>query len=243
MSINPQNALKLSAWLAVHEPVLFRALAISLPRQQRAKALGFLGDDTSLDFTPDLPAMESTPLDTPDFTLDTISTEAVDVSPDVSQAIDSVVSTPPLPDPSTPGATVESNSSFWSQVGSGLGSAAASVGKLASALVSPQALGAAGAATAAYFNAQAKTAQTQAAQAVAQAQIARVNAGYSPATISYAVNPVTGARTPVYLSAAGTVPVTSPLLTQLSQSTGLSPTGLLTVGIGALIVITLLAAR
>lgn len=261
--LSPQNALKLSAWIASQHPELFRVLVAKVNALQRTPLgrLGYFGDDTELEFTPDLPAYQITP----DINLDSsaaYSPELSDVSFNIDAAIggsdtadygftDSITSAIAAPtkaistDPPSAGG-------FWSSLSSGASGVASAIGKVASALVSPGSIAAVGGAAAAYFSMQGKTqvAQTQAAQqnAVLQAQLARAAAGAAPATISYVTDPYTGAQVPVYNTATGQVPVTGSLLNQLAapQTAGTVagiPTPWALAGAGLLLVVIFFSGR
>lgn len=243
--ITPQNALKLSAWLAVHEPKLFRQLLVNAQKLQRSPLgrLGLFGDNgDAMDvITVSAPADTYTPV-TPDPTLQDVSIPDVGISIDASDAITAAVSAPPAIDSSIADSS-QTSGGFWSSIGAGIAGAAGAVGKLAGALVSPQTVQAASTAASAYFNAQARTAQAQLQNAAVQAQLSRVYGGAAPAPITYTRDPVTGALVPVYQSNAGAQPLTPSVLSRLTTSTGMSPTLLIGGGIAALIVISLLAAR
>lgn len=227
--ITATNALKLSAWLAMHEPGLFRVLLVSLPKLQRSPGgrLGYFGDDSTLtEVTVNVPDTSITPAFASDPGLDITagfvnpSVSLADVSLDpvntgALSAIDQAITSPPA---DTPASASASAPSFWTSLGSGVSSVLGSVGKVAGALVAPATLAAAGGVAAAYFNAQGKTATANAQQAVVNAQLARTYNGGSPAPITYTRNPVTGALTPVYASNTGYQPVTASLLGSLSGS-------------------------
>lgn len=245
-----QNALKLSAWLAMHEPNLFRQILVTTQKLQRSPLgrFGLFGDDSGLDSVT-ISAGDVTPVDfssvdlsavSPDVTLQSVGDAAdISISDSTNSAIQSAVAAPPAIDASIADAS-QSSGGFWSSVGSGISSVAGAVGKVASALVSPQALQAAANTATAYFNAQAKTAQAQAQAAVVQAQLGRVNQGAAPAPITYLRNPVTGALTPVYQTNTGAQPLTSALLAQLSSPGGIlsSPVWLIA---GAVVLVALIA--
>lgn len=246
--ITPQNALKLSAWIAAVHPDLFRQLvgqvnSIARTPNGRLGRFGYFGDDadlSSLDFTPDLPTYMPDPSTNIDLSSigDNISLQDVSFDPSTagvddlsSSAITSAIAAPSAPDSSLSGSS-DSSGSFWSSVGSGVSSVASSVGKVAAALLSPQVVSSVANAASSYFKSQATTAQAQAQaqtqQAVLNAQLARVAAGGAPAPISYVRNPVTGAMTPVYASNTGLQPVTSNLLSSLltPQAGGVSIAGI-----------------
>lgn len=251
-----QNALKLSAWLAVHEPTLFRQILVTTQKLQRSPLgrFGLFGDDSALD-TITVSSGDVSPVDfssvdlssvSPDVTLQSVGVDAanISVSDDTNAAIQSAVASPPSVDSSVADAS-QSSGGFWSSIGSGISSVAGAVGKVAGALVSPQALQAAGNAATAYFNAQAKTAQSQAQAAAVQTQLSRVNQGAAPAPITYVRNPVTGALTPVYQSNAGAQPLTASLLSQLNAPGGLLNSSTLFIGgaIALVVIIALAASR
>jgi hypothetical protein len=239
--ITPQNALKLSAWLAVHEPALFRQLLGTTQALQRSPLgrFGFFGGDVLTEFVPDIP---STSFDTsvftvPDLQLQNITVDSSfgDIPTSASDSIANAIAALPAPD----GSVADASPSFWSSLGSGISSAAGSVAKLAGALLSPQTVGAAATAATAYFSSQAKSAQTQAQQAAVNAQLARVAQGGAPAPITYTRDPYTGALVPVYQSNTGAQTLTPSLLNRLSSpaTAGLSglSTPLLLIGGGLLV--------
>lgn len=231
-----QNATKLSAWLYVHEPALFRQLLVTLPRLQRSPLgrLGLFGDDSGLsevvvsapdassdfissgggaltDIAPDLSSFK------PDLTpigVDTSLASPVDTA--ISSSVSDAVASAPVADSSVADSSSTSGG-FWGSLGAGLGSAAGAIGKVAGALISPPAIAAAGTAAAAYFGSQAASAQRQAQQAAVQLQLQRTALGATPAAVTYARNPYTGAITPVYQSNSGSVPLTQGLYNQLSN--------------------------
>lgn len=255
--ISPSNALKLSAWLYVHQPDLFRQLLINTGKIKASPLgrLGYFGDDASfLDSvaTPDLQTVDVSaatadiPMDTSSaidmaaldanladtLTADVPVASAIDASPSVANSINAAIGAPGPADSSVPAPS----GSFWDSVAAGASSALGAVGKVASALVSPPVLTGAATAAAAYFNSQAKTAQLQAQQAATATQFARVSQGKVPAPITYAVNPQTGQLTPVYASQQGTLPLTAGLSQQLSApSIGGLPLSTVLIGGGLLL--------
>lgn len=245
--ITKANATKLAAWLYVHEPALFRKILVTTQKLQRSPfgRLGYFGDDSAIaaddtlsEVTPDVSYMSDATVNAPDVTVDSAS---IDVPID-SNVTDSIAAAP-IVDASVSDAS-QSSGSFWDSIGSSISGAAGAVGKVASGLLSPQTLAAAGTATAAYFNSQARTAQTQQQQALVNAQLARVRSGYSPAPVTYVRNPTTGQLTPVYASNSGYTPVTSSLYNRLTAPAGMSISPL-TIGavLGGGILIALLLAR
>lgn len=249
--ISPQNALKLSAWLATHEPALFREVLRTATRLQRSPLgrFGLFGDDSAMAevvVTADAPAPDVPPVDTSSFITPTADVASIDIPADVTQSISDAVAAPPAVDSSISDAS-SSSGGFWSSLGSGLGSAAGTIAKVAGALVSPQTISAVGNAAASYFNAQARSTSAQAQQAAVQAQLSRVAQGAAPAPITYARDPVTGALTPVYASNTGYRPLTPQLVNRIATPQG-SIAGLPTMwvlggGIAAAILFTLLLAR
>lgn len=251
------NALKLSAWIATQHPELFRQLLTKVQALQRSPLgrLGFFGDDEDLFFTPDLPAIqiapdidyESTAAYTPDLTDISFDVNAATGSApgnfDFSDSLNSAIAAP------SPGVSTDTTSSgFWSSIGSGAASVASAVGKVASALVSPQSIAAVGGAAAAYFAAQGKSAQTSAQNAVLQAQLARTAVGVAPAPISYVTNPATGQLVPVYNTASGQIPVTGSMLNSLSSPAVAGtvagiPTTYVLIGGGLLVLAVLFSGR
>jgi hypothetical protein len=270
MNAASQNALKLSAWLYMHEPQLFRQLLVSLPKLQRTPygRMGFFGDDAALfdvtvsgntDSTGDtfvplsdggtLPDVTVPEDFTQDVALEPIAAldSGADAATAVPDAVSAAVATPPATDASTADASA-SSAGFWSGIGSGVASVAGSVAKVAGALVSPASITAAGSAATAFFNAQAKTNTTAMQQAAVNAQLARVAAGGAPAPITYVRNPVTGQLTPVYQSNQGAQALNSSLLQRLTNpslvgGSSLSPTLLIGGGLALAIGLALLASR
>lgn len=258
--ITPNNALKLSAWLAVHEPGFFRRLLAQTQKLQRSPLgrLGMFGDDSSLlsdvsldPGTFEIPADTTSAIDTaasvPDFSDVTLSDVSVDI-PDIPQSTtDAINQAIAAPDPSTPADASNVSSGFWSTVGSNAGSVLGAVGKVASALLSPQTITAASNAASAYFRSQATTAQAQAQaqtqQAVVQAQLSRVAQGAAPAPLSYVRDPGTGALTPVYYSNTGVQPATPSMLNQLANTAGISPGALIGGGLVVAVLLALLLSR
>lgn len=256
--ITAQNALKLSAWIATQHPELFRQLVAKVGALQRSPLgrLGYFGDDTDLTFVPDLPPIEIAPdvnydssaAYTPelsDVSLSSVDSPADGISTDFSDSLTSAIAAPSTTiDTSAP----PESSGFWSSVGSGISSAASSVGKVASALISPGSIAAVGGVAAAYFTMQGKTNSAQTQNAVLQAQLARTAAGAPAAGISYVRNPSTGALVPVYNTANGQVPVTGAMLNSLANPTvagtvGGIPTTYLLIGGGLLVLAVVLSAR
>lgn len=253
--ISANNALKLSAWLAVHEPKLFRQLYSTTLAVRRSPLgrLGYFGDDSGLAeitvtagqdvSTPDFSSVDTTV--TPDVSLTDISFDPgsiPSVSSDTASALNQAISAP-----DTSGAVgSDSSGGFWSSIASGASGVVGAIGKVASALTSPQAITAAGGAAAAYFKGQATSAQLQAQQAAVNAQLSRVAQGYAPAAMTYQRNPYTGGLTPVYQGTTGTYqPVTPSVLSRLSSpgTMGVSPGLLIGGGVAALLLFTLAASR
>lgn len=260
--ITPANALKLSAWLAVHEPTLFRQLSARAPRLParriatrlgRFGRLGFLGDDAPMaevTVTADAaPSVDFSNVDTGSFSFDpTLTDIAFDPgSVSISQSSnDALVSAIAAPTDSTDAV----GSSFWDSIASGAQSAMGAIGKVAGALIAPGTIAAAGQAASSYFNAQARTAATQtqqaqlaAQQAAVQAQMQRVAAGGAPAAITYTRDPVTGALTPVYLTSQGARTVTPTVAASLANPSSLPPQLLIGGAIALAVGLALMAAR
>ena len=258
--ISRANALKLSAWLAVHEPALFRKVLTVTQKLQRSPLgrFGYFGDDSALSevvvnvpdtsITPAYQSVDTSAFD-PTVTLSdvTVDTSNLGISSDTTNAINQAIAAPTVD--STTSDASQSSGSFWSSVANGVGSVAGSVAKVAGALISPQTIGAVSNAAASYFNAQAKSAQNQAQQAAVNAQLQRVAQGGAPAPITYVRDPTTGALTPVYASNGGYRPVTQPLLNRLTGGTvgasmvgNIPTTWLIGGGLAAGIIVFLLSA-
>src|SRR4029077_4736696 len=185
-------AQQLAHWIEVEHPDFFRHLYLQIATARNQQTLsrttlrGF-GDDGG-DFAPSDVTVDVTADASPAYTVDTIdpstlSTPALDTG-SFSTAI------------SNPGGD---SGSFLDSLGSGIASAATAVG---SALTNPQVLSSIANLGAAYF----KTQQVQATAAVQsqilQSQIARAQAGFGPAPITYMTGP-TGQPVPVYASSTG----------------------------------------
>lgn len=261
-ALTPANALKLSAWLALHEPGFFSLVLARAAGRSPHAPFGFLGDDspvTDVGLVPDATVtVTATPdvssgVDLSSFTpalqdiSTAIDTSAPSVADSVTSSIADAVASPPPPDPSTANA----DTSFWSNVSSGLGTAASAVGKAAQALISPQVVASLASAAGAYFTAQARsnvaTAQLQSQQLAAQGQqlalqtqLARAQAGLAPAPITYSRNPNTGQVIPVYASNTGVQPLTGTLASLLTPSTvGGTPTAVwIVAGLAVLWILT-----
>lgn len=242
--IAPVNALKLSAWLAVHEPALFKELLRRVPATLNARAartVGAFGDNGLSEVSVNAGGVDPisfadvAPV-TSDFTLSDVSFDpgSVSISQESSQAIADAIAAP------VEESSQETSGGFWSSIGSGVSGALSSVAQLAKNLSSPQSIQAAGNATAAYFNAQARSAQTSAQQATINTQLARVAQNQAPASLTYVRNPQTGALTPVYVTSSGVQPVTASLLGSLTAG-GLSPR-IVIGGIIALVIVLALSA-
>lgn len=258
-AISRDNALKLSAWLAVHEPKLFRQLysnTLAVARSPLGR-LGYFGDDVGLseitvnagqDFsTPDFSSVDTSSFN-PTVSLTDISYDPGSIPAISSDASNSITDAIAAPDVSSPVAAPDT--SFWGSIASGASSVAGAVGKVASALASPQAITAAGNVASSYFKSQATATQAQMAQAQQQAtvnaQLARVAQGYPPAPITYQRNPYTGQVTPVYQTSTGAYqPATPSVLSRLASPgvAGVSSTLLIGGSVAALILITLVSAR
>jgi hypothetical protein len=257
VAISPTNALKLSAWLYVHQPDLFRQILVNTGKLKASPLgrLGYFGDDASFldSFTPDLSAVDVSaatvdiPMDTSnaidsaylDATLaDTLDANvpvaaAIENDPAIANSVNMAIGAPAGGMTSDPGPAA---GGFWSSIASGAAGALGAVGKVAAGLVSPTVLGGAAMAATSYFNSQAKTAQLQAQQSATATQFARVGQGYAPAPLTYTVNPQTGQMTPVYAGQNGSVPLTAGLAQQLSApSIGGLSTGTVLLGGGLLL--------
>jgi len=259
--ITPANALKLSAWLAVMHPGLFRQLLAKTSALQSSPfgRFGLFGDDVPLQDVgldiPDVSVDTTSAIDTaaltdfsPDLApVDTAGALDIPIASNVGGSIDQALGGGTLASPDSGSST---DASFWSSIGSGAASVAGAVGKVASALLAPATLSAAATAAGAYFKSQATTTQAQlqaqTQQAVLNAQLARVAQGGAPAPISYARNAY-GQLVPVYNSPAGSLPVTSSMLSGLANpvTAGLSsvPTSVWLIGAGLLILSVFVSSR
>lgn len=267
-ALTPANALKLSAWLALHEPGFFSLVLAKAAGRSPHAPFGFLGDDspvsvdsgiTDVGLVPDATVtVTATPdvssgIDLSSFApaLQDISSAIDTSSPAVSDAISSsitdAIASPPPPDPST----ADASPGFWSNISSGLGTAVSAVGKAAQSLISPPVVASLASAAGAYFTAQARSnvanAQLQSQQLAAQGQqlalqtqLARAQAGLAPAPITYSRNPNTGQIIPVYASNTGVQPLTGTLANLLTPSTvGGTPTVVwIVAGLGLLWILT-----
>jgi hypothetical protein len=183
-------AQQLAHWIEVEHPDFFRHLYLQVITSKNQQTLartalrGF-GDDGG---------------DTPDFTVDVTAdaipaytVDTIDPSTLTAPALDTGSFSTPISN------TGGDSGSFLDSLGSGIANAATAVG---SALVNPQVLSSVANLGAAYF----KTQQVQATAAVQsqilQSQIARAQAGYGPAPITYITGP-NGQPMPVYASATG----------------------------------------
>lgn len=268
--LTPANALKLSAWLALHEPGFFSLVLAKAANRSPHVPFGFLGDDSpvttdsgviDVGLVPDASVTVTASPDTgsgidlSSFTPQlqdigtVIDSSTPGIADSVTASITDAIASPPPPDPSTANA----DSSFWSSVSSGLGSAAAAVGKAAQALISPQVVSSLASAAGAYFTAQARSnvaqatlqaqqAAVQGQQLALQTQLARAQAGLAPAPITY-VRSATGQVTPVYASSSGAQPLTGTLANLLTPSTvGGTPT-IVWIGAGLLVLWILTSSR
>lgn len=261
--LSPANALKLSAWLALHEPGFFSLVLAKAAGRSPHAPFGFLGDDSPIvadsgvvdvGLVPDATVTVSATPDTgPGIDLSSfapqlqdigtaIDTSAPGISDTVTTSIADAVAQPPPPDPSTANA----DTSFWSNVSSGLGTAANAVGKAAQALISPQVVSSLASAAGAYFGAQARSnvaqAQLQGQQMALQTQLARAQAGLAPAPITY-VRSATGQIAPVYAANTGAQPLTATLASLLTPATvGQTPT-IVWIGAGLIVLWILASSR
>lgn len=215
-------AQQLAQWIEVAHPDFFSAL-YSYVAQRRmsaqlatARLRGF-GDDSGdlTDFTPDLSSVDT---DTTDMISSQYTPGTVDIptltSEDlgVSPADTAIV---PSTDNSLDVSTSNSGTSFLSEVGSGISSAASSVGNF---LTSAQGLTDVTKLATAYFQAQTSSTNAAIAKQVLTAQVARAAVGASPAPIQYAVNS-SGQLVPVY---TGVVGANLPLALQNAIASGAS---------------------
>lgn len=215
-------AQQLAQWIEVAHPDFFSAL-YSYVAQRRmsaqlatARLRGF-GDDGDLDlsdFTPDLSSVDT---DTTDLISSQYTPGTVDIPTLTSDDLGvSPVNTAIVPaDNTLDVSTDNSGTSFLSEVGSGISSAASSVGNF---LTSAQGLGDVTKLATAYFQAQTSSTNAAIAKQVLTAQVARAAVGASPAPIQYAVSS-TGQLVPVY---TGVVGANLPLALQSAIASGAS---------------------
>lgn len=219
MSVTPQGAASLAAWVRAFHPAVYAALA----QRAAARSTVGLGDcqqcalgDDGIDFSSVLDSStEPTTINisTPDpATTDIIASQypqvvAFDTVNPADLSPVSIPTTDVLPEvtaaPSIGSAsTIASNPGVLSNVGSFLASPAGitTLVNLSSAIV-----------------------QNQTSRNVLTAQVARVSAGLNPAAISYQVNPTTGQVVPYLQSAnpAVSYPVTQPLLSSLAPNSAM----------------------
>lgn len=223
--VTPQNALKLSMWLAVSHPQAFRAVldqVIPITQHRSRMALG--NAPRSGTYIPGTrnrmkmshvrgqfggaPSMGSFGDDLPEITVSPIQ---VDVSDSVSAALsdptlqDINVDIGPATqfDLSSASAASDTSGGFWSSIGSGLssigGGLASAVGSVAGAIVNPQTLSAVGNLAATVIKAQGANTQQQ---ALLQQQIQRTATGSGAHPVVYSTNPATGQQVPMYYNAA-----------------------------------------
>jgi hypothetical protein len=225
--ISPANALKWSMWLAATHPQAFKAVLqqVGVPRARSRSNLGgpalkgtfvprdrtyntfargrfgTLGDDIS----PDVVTVETAGVD-PN-TVPTFDTSSITTDPTLQDINVNLSDVTPNVDLGQAAAATDTSGGFWSSIGSGLSSVgsglASAVTTVAGAIMSPQALGAAGNLAATVIKANAASAQSaQMQQAVLQSQLARTATGAGAAPIRYMTNPATGQTVPYYYNAA-----------------------------------------
>lgn len=165
---------QLAVWLETEHPDLFdQIFAVA----NRPRSLGALGDDSDIDISmPDLDLSDAS---------SGVDISMPDLTGDLSTSIDSS---------SSGGGFLDSVGSVASSIGSSISSAASSVGNFLTSSAGLQTLAAVGTT---YLAASAASSNAQAQQAVLQTQIARAQAGQSPAPITYAQTS-TGQLVPVY---------------------------------------------
>lgn len=225
-------AQQLAEWIGATHPDFYTYLYSHVARQQAARALarsrlrGFADDD--LYFTPDLP--DTGGGDDLYFTPDTSDATSLEFTPDYS-AVDSInasldtaanpldsfqptlatvpissaapATNPSAPDTGTLDVATDNSGGLLSTVGSGIASAASSVGNF---LTSAQGLSDVTKLATAYFGLQNTKANAQLQTAVLQAQVARASNGTAPAPVTYALNSA-GQLVPIYaVTAGGTIP-------------------------------------
>lgn len=197
-------AQQLSQWIEATHPDFFSVLYSYVAQRRlagqlaRTRLRGFGDDDdTDLsDFTPDLSSVDAD-------TTDLISSQYAPATVDIPTLTSDDLGVSPVDTAIVPATDnsldVSSSPSFLSEVGSGISSAASSVGNF---LTSAQGLGDVTKLATAYFQAQTTSTNAAIAKQVLTAQVARAAVGASPAPVQYAVNSA-GQIVPVYTGVAG----------------------------------------
>jgi hypothetical protein len=185
-------AQQLAHWIEIEHPDFFRHLYLQIATARNQQALsratlrGF-GDDggdfVSSDVTVDVSADA-----TPAYTVTTIDPSTLS-----APALDTGTFSTPINNPGG------DSGSFLDSLGSGIASAATAVG---SALTNPQVLSGVANLGAAYFKNQQVQATAAVQSQILQSQIARAQAGFGPAPITYITGP-NGQPVPVYASTTG----------------------------------------
>ena len=219
-------AQQLSEWIEITHPDFFNVLYRYVANRRVGMALngarlrGFGDDGDTLDyFTPDVSA--DVDPDTTDAIASSYTPATVDI-PTLTASdlgVSSAVDTPLVPvstDATLPVSTDSAgSSSFLSTVGSGIASAASSVGNF---LTSAQGLSDVTKLATAYFQLQTTNTNAAIQKQVLTAQIARASVGQSPAPLTYAVAS-NGQLVPIYAVSTGS-PL--PVALQNALATGAS---------------------
>jgi len=177
--ISLESATQFAAWLALEHPAAFAALAKMAPGAKVTSLMG-LGDDgldffDSTDFSDsiDTSSIDTSGLDSaiPDFSA-SVDTSGLEIAPASADSVLGIDTTAPA---------AANSSSFWSGVGSTLSSVGSgvtqAVGSVGSYLTSSAGMNTLAGLAKTYFTAQGQ-------QAALQTQLARANAGLSPAPIA-----------------------------------------------------------
>jgi hypothetical protein len=225
-------AQQLAQWIEATHPELFQTLFAYVQTVQAAQRLrqsrlrGFGDDDDLTYFVPDYPdtsAGYSAPA-APSFDIPTVNVADLQ-SVGLPGATDVTVSSPistPLDSNTLDVSTDNSGGGLLQSIGSGIASAASSVGNY---LTSAQGLNTVAKLATAYFQVQNTQAQAQLQTQVLQAQLQRAAAGQSPAPLTYAVAS-NGALIPVYttspLASMGVYPANMPPSLQTAIAGGQS---------------------
>lgn len=207
-------AQQLAEWIGDTHPDFYSVLYSYVARRNQANATRYArlrgfgddGDDLT-EFVPDLGDDSDTSAPTYSDS-DLISSQYTAPSIDIPTLTSSDLSPPPLsanlsmPDSGTLDVSTDnSGAGFLQSVGSGIASAASSVGSF---LTSAQGLSDVTKLATAYFQLQNNKVNAQIQTQVLQAQASRAAAGAAPAPITYALNSA-GQLVPIYSVAAGSV--------------------------------------
>jgi hypothetical protein len=217
--VTPQNALKLSMWLALSHPQAFKAvldqvIPITQHRSRMALGSGPAGG-TYIPGTRNRMKMSHVRGRFGSFGDDLAEVTVSPIQVDVSDSVSAALADPTLQDinvdigPATQfdlssaSAASDTSGGFWSSIGSGLssigGGLASAVGSVAGAIVNPQTLSAVGNLAATVIKAQGANSQQQ---ALLQQQIQRTATGSGAHPVVYSTNPATGQQVPMYYNAS-----------------------------------------